>query len=131
MEEVLAAHVAVAECAVIGVTDQLKGQIPVGFVVLKAGTETDEDVLKGELVQMIRDEVGPVAAFRDVRVVARLPKTRSGKILRRTMRYIADGREYAVPSTIEDPGALDTIKEAVGGSGPGRQVAEPTAPERS
>jgi propionyl-CoA synthetase len=113
MEEVLAAHEAVAECAVIGVADQVKGQIPIGFVVLKAGAETDSDVLQGELVQMIRDEVGPVAAFRDVRVVARLPKTRSGKILRRTMRQIADGEDYAMPSTIEDPGALETIKEAV------------------
>ncbi|HSK95691.1 MAG TPA: AMP-binding protein, partial [Euzebyales bacterium] len=113
MEEVLAAHTAVAECAVIGVTDQVKGQIPVGFVVLKAGARTEDDDLKRELIQMIRDEVGPVAAFRDVRVVARLPKTRSGKILRRTMRHIADGEEYTMPSTIEDPAALETIKEAV------------------
>jgi propionyl-CoA synthetase len=126
MEEVLAAHTAVAECAVIGVTDTLKGQIPIGFVVLKAGVEADHDVLKGELVQMIRDEIGPVAAFRDVRVVGRLPKTRSGKILRRTMRYIADGREYAVPSTIEDPGALDTIKEAVGASRPADHAQGPS-----
>jgi propionyl-CoA synthetase len=114
MEEVLAAHVAVAECAVIGVADQMKGQIPVGFVVLKAGAEVERDELRRQLVQMIREEIGPVAAFRDVRVVRSLPKTRSGKILRRTMRHIADGEDYAVPSTIEDPGALETIEEAVG-----------------
>jgi propionyl-CoA synthetase len=114
MEEVVSAHAAVAECAVIGVADPVKGQIPVGLVVLKAGVEVDDDALRKELIQMVRDEVGPVAAFRDVRVVDRLPKTRSGKILRRTMRRIADGEEYPVPSTIEDPTALDTIKEAIG-----------------
>jgi propionyl-CoA synthetase len=114
MEEVLAAHDAVAECAVIGIADQMKGQIPVGFVVLKAGAEVEPEELRRQLVQMIRDEIGPVAAFRDVRVVRSLPKTRSGKILRRTMRHIADGEDYAMPSTIEDPAALETIKEAVG-----------------
>ena len=113
MEEVLAAHDAVAECAVIGVTDQMKGQVPVGFVVLKAGATVDHDELVQDLVRMIREEIGPVAAFRDARVVDRLPKTRSGKILRRTMRSIADGEEYAIPSTIEDPGALESIKQAV------------------
>ena len=114
MEEVLAAHDAVAECAVIGVADQMKGQIPVGFVVLKAGAEAEPEELRRQLAQMIRDEIGPVAAFRDVCVVRSLPKTRSGKILRRTMRHIADGEDYAIPSTIEDPAALETIKEAVG-----------------
>jgi propionyl-CoA synthetase len=113
MEEVLAAHDAVAECAVIGVADQVKGQVPVGFVVLKAGHQIADDTLRRELVQMIRDEVGPVAALREVRVVASLPKTRSGKILRGTMRRIVDGKEYAMPSTIEDAGALETIKAAV------------------
>ena len=113
MEEVLSAHTAVAECAVIGVADKVKGQIPVGFVVLKAGVEVDHDTLCTELVKMVRDEIGPVAAFRNVRVVDRLPKTRSGKILRKTMRRIADGDDYPVPSTIEDPAALDTIKDAI------------------
>jgi propionyl-CoA synthetase len=116
MEEIVAGHDAVAECAVIGAADELKGQVPIGFVVLKAGADVDHDTLRRQLVAMVRDEIGPVAAFRDVRVVDRLPKTRSGKILRKTMRSIADGREYAVPSTIEDPGALDTIKEAVRGT---------------
>jgi len=130
MEEVLAAHSAVAECAVIGVADPVKGQIPIGFVVLKAGAEIDDDLLQRELVGMVRDEVGPVAAFRDVRVVARLPKTRSGKILRRTMRSIAVGEDYPVPSTIEDPAALDTIKEALRASPPARPQ-EPSAQQSS
>ncbi len=114
MEEVVAAHDAVAECAVIGVADDMKGQVPLGFVVLKSGEDIDHDDLRGELVQKVRDEVGPVAAFKDVRVVSKLPKTRSGKILRRTMRRIADGEQYTTPSTIEDPDALDTIRSAVG-----------------
>ncbi len=114
MEEVLSAHAAVAECAVIGVADPVKGQVPVGLVILKSGADVDNDVLCDELIKSVREEIGPVAAFRDVRVVERLPKTRSGKILRRTMRRIADGDEYSVPSTIEDPAALDTIKEAIG-----------------
>jgi propionyl-CoA synthetase len=114
MEEVVSAHAAVAECAVIGVYDQMKGQVPVGFVVLKSGVDMAVDELERELVDMVRAEVGPVAAFRRVRVVDRLPKTRSGKILRRSMRKIADGQDSPVPSTIEDPGALDTIREAVG-----------------
>ncbi|MBW3604359.1 MAG: propionyl-CoA synthetase [Actinobacteria bacterium] len=113
MEEVVAAHDAVAECAVIGVADDMKGQIPVGFVVLKSGTDVDDGQLRRELVQMVRDEVGPVAAFKDVRVVSKLPKTRSGKILRRTMRRIADGEEYTTPSTIEDATALDVISDAI------------------
>jgi propionyl-CoA synthetase len=114
MEEIVASHDAVAECAVIGVVDEMKGQIPVGFVVLKSGADVELDDLRGELVQMVRDEIGPVAAFKAVRVVSKLPKTRSGKILRRTMRRIADGQEYAVPSTIEDSSALEVISEAVG-----------------
>jgi propionyl-CoA synthetase len=113
MEEIVAAHDAVAECAVIGVADELKGQLPVGFVVLKAGVDTAHAQLTRELVQAVRDELGAVAAFRDVRVVDKLPKTRSGKILRRTMRTIADGQQYATPSTIEDPDALETIRAAV------------------
>jgi propionyl-CoA synthetase len=109
MEEVLAAHPAVAECAVIGVADDLKGQVPRGFVVLKAGVEATPSVLAGELVAMVRDRIGPVAALREVDVVPALPKTRSGKILRRTMRGIADGRDEPVPSTIDDPAVLDTL----------------------
>ncbi|MFI7701316.1 propionyl-CoA synthetase [Nonomuraea sp. NPDC049480] len=115
MEEVVAAHPDVAECAVIGVADELKGQLPVGFVVLKAGAERDPEDLERELVALVRERIGPVAAFRRAMVVARLPKTRSGKILRATMRDIADGRSYTTPSTIEDPAALPEIAEAVKG----------------
>jgi propionyl-CoA synthetase len=110
MEAVLAAHPAVAECAVIGVHDTLKGQKARGLVVLKAGVEIDEQTLRNQLVDAVRREIGPVAAFRDVDVVPALPKTRSGKILRRTMRGIADGRDEPVPSTIEDPDVLDSLR---------------------
>jgi propionyl-CoA synthetase len=110
MEEVLASHSAVAECAVIGVDDDLKGQVPRGFVVLKAGVSTDPAVLSAELVQLIRDRIGPVAALRRVDVITALPKTRSGKILRKTMRGIADGQDEPVPSTIEDPAVLDALR---------------------
>jgi propionyl-CoA synthetase len=113
MEEVLATHPAVAECAVIGAADELKGQAPVGFVVLKAGVEVEPAVLEQELVALVRDRIGPVAAFKRAHVVPRLPKTRSGKVLRSTMRAIADGREHTVPSTIDDPGALDDIAAAL------------------
>jgi propionyl-CoA synthetase len=111
MEEVLASHPAVAECAVIGVHDQLKGQIPRGLVVLKAGIDTDPGTLSAELVELIRDQIGPVAALRRVDIVAGLPKTRSGKILRKTMRGIADGNnDEAVPSTIDDVATLDALR---------------------
>ncbi len=110
MEEVLASHPAVAECAVIGVDDQLKGQVPRGFVVLKAGISTGHATVSAELVQLIRDQIGPVAALRRVDVVAALPKTRSGKILRKTMRGIANGRDEPVPSTIEDPAVLNELR---------------------
>ena len=110
MEEVLAAHPAVAECAVIGVQDALKGQVPRGLVVLKTGVDTDPAVLSVELIAMVRDQIGAVAALRRVDVVAGLPKTRSGKILRRTMRGIADGVEEPVPSTIEDPAVLEALR---------------------
>jgi propionyl-CoA synthetase len=110
MEEVLASHPAVAECAVIGVNDPLKGQIPRGFVVLKAGNQTDPEVLQAELVALIREHIGAVAALRRVDVVAGLPKTRSGKILRKTMRGIADGLNEPVPSTIDDPATLDAMR---------------------
>ncbi|MGH3326661.1 MAG: propionyl-CoA synthetase, partial [Streptomycetales bacterium] len=109
MEAVLASHPAVAECAVIGVRDELKGQVPRGLVVLKAGAEVDPEGLRAELVRSVRDEIGAVAAFKDVSIVPALPKTRSGKILRRTMRGIADGRPEPVPSTIEDVSVLDVI----------------------
>jgi len=110
MEEVLASHPDVAECAVIGVADALKGQVPRGFVVLKAGVERDAEQLQAELVQLVRDQVGAVAALRDVAVVPALPKTRSGKILRKTMRGIADGADEPVPSTIDDAGVLDKLR---------------------
>ena len=114
IEAAIAGHPAVAECAVIGVADQMKGQIPRAFVVLKSGsgidTEEDTERLSKELVQRVRDEVGAVAALKLVDVVVALPKTRSGKILRKTMRQIADGQEAQVPSTIEDPSVLDTLR---------------------
>jgi propionyl-CoA synthetase len=117
MEEVLASHPAVAECAVIGVNDDFKGQIPRGFVVLKAGVSTEPAALSAELVQLIRDQIGPVAALRRVDVVAALPKTRSGKILRKTMRGIADGRDEPAPSTIEDPAVLDALRQVLADGG--------------
>ncbi|MGQ0624037.1 MAG: propionyl-CoA synthetase [Sporichthyaceae bacterium] len=110
MEAVLAAHPAVAECAVIGVADALKGQAPRGFVVLKAGVETDHAQVCRELVAAVREQIGAVAAFKAADVVPALPKTRSGKILRRTMRGIADGLDEPVPSTIEDASVLDTLR---------------------
>ena len=102
MEEVLAGHPDVAECAVIGVADQLKGQVPRGLVVLKAGVDRDESEIEAELVALIRSQIGAVAGLRRISVVPALPKTRSGKILRKTMRGIADGLDEPVPSTIED-----------------------------
>ncbi|MCA1226291.1 propionyl-CoA synthetase [Saccharopolyspora sp. 6M] len=118
MEAVLAAHPAVAECAVIGVHDALKGQVPRGFVVLKSGVEVDPAELRAELVAAVRDQIGPVAAFRDVDVVDGLPKTRSGKVLRKSMREIADTGEAKVPSTIEDPAVLDALRSALRGQRP-------------
>jgi len=113
MEEVLAAHPDVAECAVIGVADSLKGQLPLGFLVLSAGVErSDSDIVK-DVVQLVRDKIGPVAAFKSATVVKRLPKTRSGKILRGTMRAIADGESYKPPATIDDPAILDEIAAAL------------------
>lgn len=113
IEEVLASHPSVAECAVIGVSDSLKGELPLGLVVLKAGVTQDHDQLRQELVQKVRDEIGPVAAFKLVAVVSRLPKTRSGKILRGTMKKLADSGEAKVPPTIDDPLILDEIKESL------------------
>ena len=113
MEEVLAAHSDVAECAVIGVADQLKGQLPVGFLVLKVGADGGDGKVVDEVVQMVRNQIGPVAAFKKAVVVQRLPKTRSGKILRGTMRKIADGEEAKAPATIDDPAILGEISEAL------------------
>jgi propionyl-CoA synthetase len=113
MEEVLASHPDVAECAVIGVADDLKGQVPLGLLVLKAGVEREHDVICRETVQLVRERIGPVAVFKTACVVERLPKTRSGKILRGTMRRIADGDEYTTPATIDDPVILEEITEAL------------------
>jgi propionyl-CoA synthetase len=110
IEAVVAAHPAVAECAVIGVADPLKGQLPRALVVLKIGARIDPEALRAELTEAVRREIGPVAAFRDVSVVEGLPKTRSGKILRRTMREIADGRDPRIPSTIEDPAVVEALR---------------------
>jgi len=113
MEEVLADHPDVAECAVLGVDDQLKGQVPVGFVVLNAGVDRAEDEIIAECVQMVRDRIGPVASFKKATVVKRLPKTRSGKILRGTIQKIADNKEWRMPATIDDPAILDEMTEAL------------------
>jgi propionyl-CoA synthetase len=113
IEEVLAAHPDVAECAVLGIADSLKGQVPLGLLVLKSGVERPAAVIAEEVVRMVRDRIGPVASFRTAVVVQRLPKTRSGKILRGTMRAIADGQEYRMPATIDDPAILDEIAVAL------------------
>ncbi|PUB83760.1 MAG: propionyl-CoA synthetase [gamma proteobacterium symbiont of Ctena orbiculata] len=113
MEEVLAGHADVAECAVIGVSDTLKGQLPLGFVVLKSGVERSADELAAELVKRVREQIGPVAAFKHIAIVKRLPKTRSGKILRGTMVKIADGQEWKMPATIDDPAILDEISSSI------------------
>lgn len=117
MEEVIATHPAVAECAVFGADDSLKGQLPVGLVVLKAGVNPDSDELKQSLVKMMREQIGPIACYKETAVVNRLPKTRSGKILRGTMRSIVNGKEYRMPSTIDDPTTLDEITETLHGMG--------------
>jgi propionyl-CoA synthetase len=113
MEEVLAGHPDVAECAVFGVADELKGELPLGLVVLKAGVERPEDDIERELIERVRQEIGPVAAFKLVAAVQRLPKTRSGKILRGTMKSIADGKECKVPATIDDPAILAEVETAL------------------
>jgi propionyl-CoA synthetase len=117
MEAVLAGHPDVAECAVIGVADRLKGELPLGLVVLKAGVNRPVADLAAELVARVREEIGPVAAFKTVLVVPRLPKTRSGKILRGTMKCIADGTEYRMPATIDDPATLEEIQAALAAAG--------------
>ena len=117
MEEVLAAHPDVAACAVVGANDDLKGQLPLGFLVLKNGVDRDDDEIVAETVKMVRERIGPIAAFKTAAVVERLPKTRSGKILRGTMRKIANGEEYTMPATIDDPAILAEIAEALGNVG--------------
>jgi len=117
MEEVLASHPNVAECAVIGVADELKGQVPLGFLVLNAGVNRERGEISTEAVQLVRDRIGPVASFKTATVVARLPKTRSGKILRGTMQKIADGESYKIPATIDDPVILDEITKALQSEG--------------
>ncbi|MEC8773687.1 MAG: AMP-binding protein, partial [Pseudomonadota bacterium] len=117
MEEVLADHPDVAECAVIGVADQLKGQVPLGFLVLSAGVNRAHEEIVGEVVKLVRERIGPVAAFKSATVVGRLPKTRSGKILRGTMQKIADSADYKMPATIDDPVILDEISDALKGIG--------------
>jgi propionyl-CoA synthetase len=117
MEEVLSGHPDVAECAVIGAADALKGEAPLGFVVLKAGVTKDAKDIEREIVALVREKIGPVAAFKSAIIVTRLPKTRSGKILRGTMKKIADGEGYTMPATIEDPAALEEIGVAVRGRG--------------
>jgi propionyl-CoA synthetase len=113
MEEVVSTHKDIAECAVIGVHDNLKGQLPLGLCVLKAGVNKSEEEIRKELTQMIRSTIGPIACYKETCVVKRLPKTRSGKILRGTMRKIADGETYTMPSTIDDPVTLGEIEEAL------------------
>ena len=122
IEEVMAAHPDVAECAVIGPHDQLKGQLPVGFLVLKAGVDRPHDDIVKEVVKLVRGQIGAVAAFKTATIVERLPKTRSGKILRATMRKIADGEEYKTPATIDDPAILTEIGEALQEIGYGHQA---------
>jgi propionyl-CoA synthetase len=119
MEEVLASHPDVAECAVIGIADQLKGQVPAGFIVLNSGVDRSSDDIEREIVQLVRAKIGPVAAFKIALTVPRLPKTRSGKILRGTMRKIADGEDWNMPATIDDPAILDEITQALNSAGIG------------
>ena len=113
MEEVIASHPDVAECAVIGVADKLKGQMPVGFMIMNSGVSKDESEIEKEVVALVREKIGPVAAFKTAIQVPRLPKTRSGKILRATMQKIADGMEWKMPATIDDPAILDEITDAM------------------
>jgi len=117
MEEVLADHPDVAECAVIGVADKMKGQVPLGFLVLNAGVARGSDDIVGEVVSMVRERIGPVAAFKTAVVVKRLPKTRSGKILRGTMQKIADEQDWTMPATIDDPMILDEVTVALQSAG--------------
>jgi propionyl-CoA synthetase len=123
MEEIVSRHKDVAECAVLGAEDQLKGQVPIGFVVLKAGVDRKPEEIVKELVQMVRSELGALACFKEAAVVKALPKTRSGKILRSTMRKIVDGKDYVVPSTIDDPAVLVAIGESAKSIGYGKSIS--------
>ena len=120
MEEVLAGHPDVAECAVLGIKDELKGEVPCGFIVLKAGVDRPHDAIEKEIVALVREKIGPVAAFKLAITVQRLPKTRSGKILRGTIKKMADGDPWTMPATIDDPAVLDEIGEALKGHGVGK-----------
>ena len=117
MEEVLASHPDVAECAVTGVKDPVKGEVPLGFVVLKAGALREEKDVVDELVRMVREHIGPIASFKAALLVRRLPKTRSGKVLRKVMKKIANGEEFQVPPTIEDPAVLEEIRQQLARAG--------------
>jgi propionyl-CoA synthetase len=113
MEEIIATHDAVAECAVVGRADDLKGQVPHGFAILKSGVIIDQETVKQELVELMREKIGPIACYKDTVIVERLPKTRSGKILRKLIRKVIDGEDYIIPSTIDDPAILDEIKASI------------------
>jgi propionyl-CoA synthetase len=113
MEEVLASHPAIAECSVIGINDTLKGQLPIGLVLLKDGVDINETQLESELVSLVRDTIGPVASFKRAIVVNRLPKTRSGKILRKLIRQVAANEDITVPSTIDDPASVAEIQQVM------------------
>jgi propionyl-CoA synthetase len=117
IEEVLASHPDVAECAVMGVNDALKGELPLGCVVLSAGVDRSDSEIVSECIALVREKIGPVAAFKLATVVKRLPKTRSGKILRGTMKKIADNTEWNMPATIDDPAILDEITESLAAMG--------------
>jgi propionyl-CoA synthetase len=119
MEEVLAGHQDVAECAVLGIRDELKGEVPCGLIVLKAGVERPPGEIEQEAVALVREKIGPIAAFKLAIIVGRLPKTRSGKILRGTIKKIADGDAWSMPATIDDPAVLDEIGRALKGRGVG------------
>jgi len=112
----------VAECAVMGVADDLKGQVPLGMMVLNAGVDRNSEDIVKEVIRLVRDKIGPVAAFKTATIVKRLPKTRSGKILRGTMRSIADKKDYKVPATIDDYAILDEIEESLGKIGYGKKA---------
>jgi len=121
MEEIVSNHPDVAECAVLGAADDLKGEVPIGFIVLKAGVDRNSEDIISEVVQSVRSDIGPIACFKQAAVVKRLPKTRSGKMLRGTMRKIADAQDYNMPSTIDDPDTLAEIEEAVKTIGYGKK----------
>ena len=124
IEEVLASHPNVAECAVIGVADKVKGQVPLGLVVLKSGVNRPTRDIEKELVELVRDRIGPVASYKISRIINRLPKTRSGKVLRATMRCIADGTPYRMPATIDDPSILSEITDSFHQIGLGYEAKE-------